>query len=87
MVQLFEEINDALVYELYFTEDFASESVFFMKYAEKLFVNIAALNKDEKGQSINKIFETLSEKDNEIRQNLKVMDTRLSKLVMPIKSK
>ena len=86
IVQLFEEVIDALLYELYFEEDFKKANIDFTKYAERDFKSIEGLSKDEKIKIINKVYQKLTEKDNEIRQNLKLMDTRLGDLIMPIKT-
>ena len=86
IIQLFEEVINALVYELYFEEDFKNAKIAFMKYAERDFKSIEALGKEEKIKTIHKAYQTLREKENEIRQNLKLMDTRLADLIMPIKT-
>jgi hypothetical protein len=86
IVQLFEEVIDALVYELYFEEDFKNEKITFMRYAVRDFKGIENLNKEEKIATILGSYQKLREKDNEIRQNLKLMDTRLAELIMPIKT-
>ncbi len=86
IVQLFEEVIDALVYELYFEEDFKKANIDFMKYAERDFISLEGLSTDENIKTINRIYQILTEKDNEIRQNLKLIDTRLGELIMPIKT-
>ncbi|MDR6571034.1 Eco57I restriction-modification methylase domain-containing protein [Chitinophaga ginsengisegetis] len=86
IVQLFEEVIDALVYELYFEEDFKNAKIAFLKYAERDFKNIDGLSKEEKIKSIHGAYQELRKKENEIRQNLKLMDTRLADLIMPIKT-
>lgn len=86
IIQLFEKVIDALVYELYFEEDFKNAKIAFMKYAERDFKSIEGLGKEEKIKTIHKAYQTLREKENEIRQNLKLMDTRLADLIMPIKT-
>lgn len=86
IVQLFEEVIDALVYELYFEEDFKNAKISFMKYAERDFKSIEGKGKEEAIKIIHGAYQKLREKDNEIRQNLKLMDTRLADLIMPIKT-
>jgi type I restriction-modification system DNA methylase subunit len=86
IIQVFEEVIDALVYELYFEEDFAKAKIAFMKYAERDFKSIEGKSKKEAIKIIHAAYQTLREKDNEIRQNLKLMDTRLADLIMPIKN-
>lgn len=86
IAQLFEEVIDALVYELYFEEDFRKAGIEFMKYAQRDFKSIEGKGEKEKIEIIHKAYQTLREKNNEIRQNLKLMDTRLADLIMPIKT-
>lgn len=86
IVQLFEEVIDALVYELYFEGDFKNAKIGFMKYAERDFKSIKGKGTEQILEIINKAYNELSKKDNEIRQNLKLMDTRLGELIMPIKT-
>lgn len=86
IVQLFDTVIDALVYELYFEEDFKKAGIAFMKYAERDFKSIEGHSKEDKIKAIHEAYQTLREKNNEIRQNLKLMDTRLADLIMPIKT-
>lgn len=86
IAQLFEEVADALVYELYFEEDFKQAGIAFMEYAKRDFKNIEGKPEKEAIEIIHEAYQTLREKDNEIRQNLKLMDTRLADLIMPIKT-
>jgi hypothetical protein len=86
IIQFFEEVIDAMVYELYFEEDFKNAKIAFMKYAERDFKSIEGLSKDDKIKTIHAAYQELRKKENEIRQNLKLMDTRLADLIMPIKT-
>lgn len=86
IVQLFEEVIDALVYELYFEEDFRKAGIEFMKYAQRDFESIEGKDEKEAIAIIEKAYQTLREKDNEIRNNLKLMDIKLADLIMPIKT-
>ncbi|MEZ4844186.1 MAG: TaqI-like C-terminal specificity domain-containing protein [Bacteroidia bacterium] len=86
IVQLFEEVIDALVYELYFEEDFKKAGIEFMKYAQRDFESIEGKGEKEAISIIEKAYQTLREKDNEIRNNLKLMDIKLADLIMPIKT-
>jgi hypothetical protein len=86
LVQLFEEVIDALVYELYFEEDFKKAGIEFMKYAQRDFKSIEGKSEKEAIAIIEKAYQTLREKDNEIRNNLKLMDIKLADLIMPIKT-
>ena len=86
ITELFEEVIDALVYELYFDEAFDKAGIAFMQYAERDFTSIEGKTEKEAIQIIHTAYQKLREKDNEIRQNLKLMDTRLVDLIMPIKT-
>ena len=86
IVQLFEEVIDAMVMELYFKEDFEKAGVEFIKYVERYFESIEDKGEQEQVGIIHKVYQKLRERDNEIRNNLKLMDTRLTDIVMPIKT-
>lgn len=86
VAKLFEEVIDALVYELYFEEDFKKAGISFMKYAERDFKSSEGKNEKEAIKIIHNAYQKLREKDNEIRQNLKLMDTRLADIIIPIKT-
>jgi len=86
-VQLFEEVIDAMVMELYFEEDFKKADIAFIKYAERDFAPIEHLKTEkEKTEVIHQAYQTLRQKENEIRNNLKLMDIKLADIVIPIKT-
>jgi hypothetical protein len=87
IAQLFEEVIDAMVMELYFEEDFKKAGIEFIKYAERDFMPIEHLKTEkEKIEVIHEAYQKLRQKDNEIRNNLKLMDIKLADIVMPIKT-
>ena len=86
IAQLFEEIIDAMVMELYFKEDFEKAGIAFIKYAERDFEGIDGKTEEDAIPIIRAAYQKLRERDNEIRNNLKLMDTRLTDIVMPIKT-
>ena len=86
IAQLFEEVIDAMVMELYFKEDFEKAGIEFIKYAERDFEPIEGKPEAEQIAVIGKAYQKLREKDNEIRNNLKLMDIKLADIVMPIKT-
>ncbi len=86
IIQLFEEIIDAMVMELYFKDDFEKAGIEFIKYAERDFEDIEGKTEEESIVIIQTAYQKLRERDNEIRNNLKLMDTRLADIVMPIKT-
>ncbi|MDT8415729.1 MAG: hypothetical protein RQ735_10175, partial [Flavobacteriaceae bacterium] len=84
--KLFEEVIDAMVMELYFKEDFEKAGIEFIKYAERDFERIEGKSEKEQIEIIHRAYQKLREKDNEIRNNLKLMDIKLADIVMPIKA-
>ena len=75
-----------MAYELYFEEDFKNAGIEFMKYAQRDFESIEGKHEKEAIEIIEKAYQTLRKKDNEIRNNLKLMDIKLADLIMPIKT-
>ena len=86
IAQLFEEVIDAMVMELYFKEDFEKAGIAFIKYAERDFESIEGKSEKEQIEIIHRAYQKLREKDNEIRNNLKLMDIKLADIAMPIKA-
>ncbi|MYY26662.1 Eco57I restriction-modification methylase domain-containing protein [Elizabethkingia anophelis] len=86
IAQLFEEVINAMVMELYFKEDFEKVGIEFLKYVERDFENIEGKSEVEQIEIIHNAYQKLREKDNEIRNNLKLMDIKLADIVMPIKT-
>ncbi len=86
VIQLIEEILDAAIFEVCFREDFNKEDISFVQFIAQNFQKLGDLDTAQKMEAVNNTYDKLREKDNAIRQNLKLMDTRLSKLIMPIKT-
>lgn len=94
IAQFFEEVIDAMVMELYFEDDFKKAGIEFVKYAEHDFKPIEHLKTEEdlpagqvgKIELIHEAYQKLRQKNNEIRNNLKLMDIKLADIVMPIKT-
>jgi hypothetical protein len=86
IAQLFEEVIDGMVMELYFNEAFQKAGIEFIKYVIRDFESISGKSKTEQITIIHRSYQKLREKDNEIRNNLKLMDIKLSNIVMPIKT-
>jgi adenine-specific DNA-methyltransferase len=86
IARLFEEVIDAMVMELYFKEDFEKAGIAFIKYAERDFESVEGKPAVKKIEIIHRAYQKLREKDNEIRNNLKLMDIKLADIVMPIKA-
>lgn len=86
IVSLFEEVLDAMVLQLYFKEDFAQAGIEFIKFVERDFESIEGKSEDEQIEIIHRGYQKMRGKDNEIRNNLKLMDIKLVDIVMPIKA-
>ena len=86
IVQAFEEVINAMVYELYFEKDFRDAGIEFIKFVERDFESIEDKDENQKIEIVHNAYQKLREKDNEIRNNLKLMDIKLSDLVGPIKN-
>lgn len=84
--QFIEEVINAMIMELYFEESFAKAGIELLKYAERDFRSIEGKNEIEAIAIINDVYQNLRQKDNEIRNNIKLMDIKLAGLVMPIKT-
>ena len=86
IIQVFDEVIDAMVFELYFPEEFKQAGIEFIKYVKRDFKPIEGLKKKKKRKVIHESYQKLRDKHNEIRNNLKLMDIRLADIVMPIKN-
>lgn len=87
IAEVFEEVIDAMVMELYFKEEFERENLSFIEYASHDFVEIVSSDdsKDKK-EIIHFGYQKLRESTNEIRNDLKRMRIDLKEIVMPILS-
>ncbi len=85
-VEQFEEVIDALVYELYFEEDFRQAEIEFQTYAARDFPSIEGLARADKIKTVRAADQILRRQDNEIQINLKLMEVRLADLITPIKT-
>lgn len=86
IAETFEEVIDAMVFELYFPEEFKQADISFINYAERDFESIEGKPEQEQREIIHNAYQKLQERNNEIRNNLKLMDERLHDLIMPIKN-
>jgi hypothetical protein len=86
LAQIFGEVIDAMIMELYFKEDFKNAGIKFIEYGDRDFISIEGRPEQEQIQIVHGAYQKLREKDNEIRNNLKLMDIKLSEIVLPIKS-
>ena len=84
IVDTFEEVVDAMVFELYFPTEFAEAGIEFFKYVERDFISIDKLDVEQQKEIIHEGYQKLREKTNEIRNNIKLMKIELHDLLMPI---
>jgi adenine-specific DNA-methyltransferase len=82
----FEEVIDALVFELYFPEEFAAKGIEIEKYAQEIFKSNEGLKEEEQIEAIQEAYQTLREKDNLLRNQIKLMKIELKELLLPILS-
>ena len=73
----FEEIVDMMVYELYFEEEMKAKELDVLQFInEKTFPDISDLNPEEKKATIQKVYYELQQKDNPIRNQILVSESR-----------
>ncbi|MFR9542342.1 MAG: TaqI-like C-terminal specificity domain-containing protein [Rikenellaceae bacterium] len=81
IIRQFENIIDAIVYELYFNDEFAETNITFAEYVIRDFNE---LNNIDNMAIIQNSYNCLREMDNEIRNNLKYMPIKLEGLLTAI---
>jgi hypothetical protein len=82
----FEEVIDALVFELYFPDEFSEKGIEIEKYANEIFEPIEDMSEPEQIKAIQDAYQTLREKDNPLRNQIKLMKIELKELLLPILS-
>ena len=94
IVKSFEEVLDAMVYELYFKEEFESKLIQFEKekghikfieYAKEDYASIEGLDEVQAIEVMQQSYKTLKEPYNKIRNNLILVDIEFPDLIRPIK--
>lgn len=88
IVKVLEDLLDAMVFELYFPEDFKEAKLEFIELVQNNIESLKwdELTEDNKIITVNTIYQMLRDKDNPLRNNLKLMDIRLENIIKPIKS-
>jgi hypothetical protein len=79
----FENVIDALVYELYFSDEFKQANISFVDSVLRDF-QIISVNTENVVHVILDTFTKLRNMDNDIRNNLKYMSIKLESLLAPI---
>lgn len=86
LADVFDEVIDALVFELYFPEEFREKGIEIERYAKSIFKPIEDLPENKQIEAINEAYHTLREKDNSLRNQIKLMKIELNDLLLPILS-
>ncbi len=84
--EAFEEVIDALVFELYFPEEFAAKGIEIEKYAQEIFHPLEGLSEEEQIDSIQKVYQAIQSKENPLRIQMDNMYRELNDLLQPILS-
>ena len=81
IVNSFEEVLDAMVYELYFKEEFESKDIEFIEYAKEDYGEL----KENDTEIVLNAYRTLIQTKNKIRNNLILIGIEFPDLILPIK--
>ncbi|HTB99721.1 MAG TPA: Eco57I restriction-modification methylase domain-containing protein [Ferruginibacter sp.] len=85
LIQSFEDIINACVYELYFGEHMRAKEINVIMFAKDLIKPITTLNDQiEKAKTINEVYNRLKEPSNEIRNRMLLIATRSESTLLPI---
>ena len=84
IIRQFEGVIDALIYELYFPNEFEDANISFINSVHKDFIKLETNNQKDAISIIQASFAKLRNMDNEIRNNLKYMPVRLKTILGPI---
>ena len=86
LVNLFEDVIDAIVFELFFPEDFKDADIKIIKNVTEIFgnfdINFSILNNED----ISMLYNIITEKKNPLRNQMKLMKIELKLLLNPILS-
>ncbi len=82
IIQSFEDVINACVYELYFAEHMKEKEIDVLRFAKDL---IKPIDKSEKAKEIiNSVYSKLKEPSNEIRNRMMLFATRSENILLPI---
>ncbi|MCU4189802.1 hypothetical protein M9Q43_11610 [Flavobacterium sp. HXWNR29] len=84
LIEVFEELLDAIIFQIYFPNDFKEKKIDFLKFLERDIISIENSNLESQIKIIHETYQKLREKNNEIRNNIKLMKIELRDLLMPI---
>ena len=85
IVQSFEDVINACVYEIYFTDHMKEKGIDVLRFAKELIKPISNIEKaKEKVIIINSVYSKLKEPSNEIRNRMLLFVTRSENILLPI---
>lgn len=85
IIQSFEDVINACVYELYFATHMKEKEIDVLRYAKDLIKPISKTEKvKEKTEIINSVYSKLKEPSNEIRNRMMLFATRSENILLPI---
>lgn len=82
MVQSFEDVINACVYELYFARHMKEKEIDVLRFAKDL-IKSSSEAKD-KAKVVNEVYSKLKEPNNEIRNRMLLFATRSENILLPI---
>lgn len=83
-VQLFEELLNGCVFELYFSEEMKNKEIDILQLVSESVVNIADMKPDEARKIINMFYVAVKTPDSKIRNRILKFETRSPKILLPI---
>lgn len=88
IIGIFEELVDAMVFELYFPNQMAEANISFINHVQETIVPLPwnEIESKEKGSMVHTVYQMLRTDNNILRNNIKLLDIRLESIIKPIKS-
>lgn len=83
-VQLFEELLNGCVFELYFSEEMKNKEIDILQLVSEIVVNIDKMQPDEARKVINMLYVSVKNPDSKIRNRIMKFETRSPKIILPI---
>lgn len=83
-VQLFEEVLNGCVFELYFPDEMKSKDINILKIIDEKLVPISSMSERDAWKTINIFYTSIKEPDDVIRNRLLKFETRSPKILLPI---
>ena len=84
IIEVFEELLDAIIFQIYFPDDFKEKNIDILKFLKRDIIPVENSNLESQIKIIHETYQKLREKSNEIRNNIKLMKIELRDLLMPL---